>query len=251
MTTFAERLVRFDTCFNFRDLGGYETADGGRVRWRMLYRADTLHRLDGDDLNLFLDLGLRSVVDLRSQNELDDHGRIRHDGAPIVHHVPVIDVVGGPKRVIERAPDETWSVGEGYVAMADEGRRAIGEAVSLLAHPGALPAVFHCTAGKDRTGILAAIILSALGVRDEDIVDDYMMTDQSRAARNAYLQVHEPDYYAFLTNLPDSVREMQADAMPTLLAWMRGRYGSATAYLLASGVDERRLTALKADLVET
>jgi len=251
VTTFAERLVRFDTCFNFRDLGGYETADGGRVRWRMLYRADTLHRLDGDDLNLFLDLGLRSVVDLRSQNELDDHGRIRHDGAPIVHHVPVIDVVGGPKRVIERAPDETWSVGEGYVAMADEGRRAIGEAVSLLAHPGALPAVFHCTAGKDRTGILAAIILSALGVRDEDIVDDYMMTDQSRAARNAYLQVHEPDYYAFLTNLPDSVREMQADAMPTLLAWMRGRYGSATAYLLASGVDERRLTALKADLVET
>jgi protein-tyrosine phosphatase len=252
VATFAERLVRFDTCFNFRDLGGYETADGGRVRWRTLYRADTLHRLDGEDLALFLDLGLRTVVDLRSQPELDDHGRIPHDGTPVVHHVPMIDVVGGPKRVVERAPGAApQSVGEGYVAMADEGRWAIGQAVSLLTEPGALPAVFHCTAGKDRTGILAAILLSALGVRDEDIVDDYMMTGQSRAARNAYLQVHEPDYYALLANLPAAVREMQADAIPTLLAWTRARFGSVAGYLLASGVDDRRLAALRASLVDT
>jgi protein-tyrosine phosphatase len=252
VATFAERLVCFDTCFNFRDLGGYETADGGRVRWRTLYRADTLHRLDGEDLDLFLDLGLRTVVDLRSQLELDDHGRIRHDGTPVVHHVPMVDVVGGPKRVVERAPGaEPQSVGEGYVAMVDEGRWAIGQAVSLLAEPGALPAVFHCTAGKDRTGILAAILLSALGVRDEDIVDDYMMTGESRAARNAYLQAHEPDYYALLARLPAAVREMQADAIPTLLAWMRAGFGSVTEYLLASGVDERRLAALRTGLVDT
>ena len=252
MTTFAERLVRFDTCFNFRDLGGYETADGGRLRWRTLYRADTLHRLDGEDLDLFLDLGLRTVVDLRSQRELDDNGRIRHDGVPVVHHVPMIDAVVGPKRVVERAPGaEIQSVGEGYAAMADEGRFAIGQAVSRLAEPGALPAVFHCTAGKDRTGILAAILLSALGVRDEDIVDDYMMTGQSRAARNAYLQLHEPDYYAFLVNLPDTVREMQADAIPTLLAWVRARFGSVTGYLRASGVDQHRLAALRASLLDT
>jgi protein tyrosine/serine phosphatase len=142
-------------------------------------------------------------------------------------------------------------VGQGYAAMADEGRWAIGQAVALLAEPGALPAVFHCTAGKDRTGILAAILLSALGVRDEDIVDDYMMTSQSRAARNAYLEVHEPDYYAFLANLPDTVREMQADAIPTLLAWMRARFGSVTGYLRASGVDQRRLAAFRASLLDT
>jgi protein-tyrosine phosphatase len=252
VTTFAERLVRFDACFNFRDLGGYETADGGRVRWRTLYRADTLHRLDGQDLDLFLDLGLRTVVDLRSQGELDDHGRIRHDGVPVVHHVPMIDVVAGPRRVVERAPGAAiQSVGEGYVAMADEGRWAIGQVVALLAEPGALPAVFHCTAGKDRTGILAAILLSALGVPDEDIVDDYMMTGQSRAARNAYLQVHEPDYYALLANLPNAVREMQADAVPTLLAWMRARFGSVSGYLRAAGVDRRRLAALRAGLLDT
>ena len=251
MTTFAERLIRFDSCFNFRDLGGYETADGRRVRWRTLYRADTLHRLDGPDLDLFRELGLRSIIDLRSQHELDDHGRFRHDGALVVHHVPMIDVVGGPKRPVEAAPDAApRSVGEGYVSMADEGQRAIGNAVALLAGPAALPAVFHCTAGKDRTGILAAILLSAIGVRDEDIVDDYMLTGESRAARSAYLRVHEPDYYAFLANLPPAVREMHGDAIPTLLAWIRARHGSASAFLLNSGVGEDSLVALTASLLE-
>jgi protein-tyrosine phosphatase len=251
VTTFAERLVRFDTCFNFRDLGGYETDDSRRVRWRTLYRADTLHRLDGVDIDLLLGLGLRSIIDLRSQHERDDHGRFRHDGAIPVHHLPMIDVVGGPTRPVTPAPGRPpRSVGEGYVSMADEGGRVIGSAVALLARPGALPAVFHCTAGKDRTGILAAIVLSAVGVRDEDIVDDYMLTGESRAARNAYLQVNEPDYYAFLASLPDAAREMHADAIPTLLAWMRARHGSATGFLLANGVDEDSLAALKANLLE-
>jgi protein-tyrosine phosphatase len=251
VTTFAERLVRFDTCFNFRDLGGYETDDGRRVRWRTLYRADTLHRLDGPEIDLLLGLGLRSIIDLRSQHERDDHGRFRHDGAIPVHHLPMIDVVGGPTRPVTPAPGTPRrSVGEGYVAMADEGGRVIGSAVALLARPDAMPAVFHCTAGKDRTGILAAIVLSAVGVRDQDIVNDYMLTGESRAARNAYLQVNEPDYYAFLASLPDAAREMHADAIPTLLAWMRARHGSPAGFLLANGVDEDSLAALKANLLE-
>lgn len=249
--TFAERLIRFDTCFNFRDLGGYETHDGSRVRWKTLYRADTLHRLDGRDLDLFLELGLRTIIDLRSQHELDDHGRLRHDGALVVHHVPMIDVVGGPRRPVETAPDASpRSVGEGYISMADEGRRAIGDAVGLLADPGALPAVFHCTAGKDRTGILAAIVLGAIGVRDDDIVHDYMMTGESRAARSAYLQVHEPDYYEFLAGLPATVREMHPEAIPTLLAWIRAEHGSVPAFLLASGVAEDTLAALRENLLD-
>jgi len=252
VTTFAERLIRFDACFNFRDLGGYETDDGRRVRWKTLYRADTLHRLDGSDVGMFLELRLRSIIDLRSRHELEDHGRFRHaGGALVVHHVPMIDMVGGPSRPIQPTPDAPLrSPGEGYISMADEGRRAIGDAVTLLAEPGALPAVFHCTAGKDRTGILAAIVLSAIGVGDDDIVHDYMLTGESRAARSAYLRVHEPDYYAFLASLPTTVREMHGDAIPTLLAWIRAEHGSVPAFLLASGVAEDTLAALKASLLE-
>jgi protein-tyrosine phosphatase len=74
VTTFAERLIRFDACFNFRDLGGYETDDGRRMRWRTLYRADTLHRLDGSDLEVFLGLRLRSIIDLAPSTSLRTTG---------------------------------------------------------------------------------------------------------------------------------------------------------------------------------
>lgn len=250
MATFAERLVPFDACFNFRDLGGYETGDGRRLRWRTLYRADTLHRIDGADLDRFLGLRLRSIIDLRSWGELQEHGRFRHaDGHLVVHHLPMVDSVGGRARPNQfRSPPRT--AGEGYIFMTDAGRRSIGAAVRLLADPDRLPAVFHCTAGKDRTGVLAAIVLSAVGVPDRDIVADYMLTDESRAARNAYLRIHEPEYYAFLAGLPPTFRRMNTDAIPTLLTWIRAEHGSVPAFLADSGVDRHDLAALRASLLE-
>ncbi len=253
MTTFADRLVRFDTCFNFRDLGGYVTESGARVRWKRLFRADTVHRLNGADLEAFRDLRLRSIIDLRSRHELDDHGRFRHaDGAIVVHHLPMLDEVGGPTRAIPEPPPDAppLTAGDAYVFMADHGRQAIGTAVSLLAQPDRLPAVFHCTAGKDRTGILAAIVLSAVGVTDAEVVRDYMLTAESRTARDAYLRVHEPEYYAFVESLPSGMREMDAQAIPTLLSWIRAEHGSVAEFLLSSGVDHLTLAALKANLLE-
>jgi protein-tyrosine phosphatase len=134
--------------------------------------------------------------------------------------------------------------------MADTGRRAIAEAITLLAQPDAMPAVFHCTAGKDRTGILAAFVMGHLGVSDDDIVDDYMLTLESRPERNAYLQVHEPEYYEFLLNLPEPFRDMTPEAITTLLAWIRREHGTVTEYLLACGVTPDTLDGLEANLLE-
>jgi hypothetical protein len=252
VTSFAERLVRFDTCFNFRDLGGYRTADGSRVRWKTLFRADTVHRLNGADLEAFQGLRLRTVIDLRSQHELDDHGRLTAVGDTLViHHLPMLDEVGGPRRPPPE-PEEVarLTAGDAYISMADRGQRAIGTAVTLLARSDRLPAVFHCTAGKDRTGILAAIVLGALGVGDDDIVRDYMLTAESRAARDAFLEIHDPDYLAFVQSLPAAIREMDAQAIPTMLGWIRAEHGSIAAFLLASGVEETDLAALRANLLE-
>jgi protein-tyrosine phosphatase len=110
--------------------------------------------------------------------------------------------------------------------------------------------VFHCTAGKDRTGILAAVVLGALGVGDDDIVADYMLTGETRAARDAFLQTHDPDYYAFLQRLPVGFREMDAEAIPTMLAWIRSEHGTVTEFLRTGGVDEPTLTALRANLLQ-
>jgi protein-tyrosine phosphatase len=254
VTAFADRAVPFDTCFNFRDLGGYPTQDGAQVRWKTLFRADTLHRLDGADLDAFHDLGLCTVIDLRSGHEVDDHGQLRPAvDTLVVHHLPMLDEVGGPNRpapALSPAETATLTAGNAYISMADRGRHAIGRAVTLLARPERLPAVFHCTAGKDRTGILAAVVLGALGVGDDDIVVDYMLTDETRAARDAFLQIHDPDYYAFLQRLPVGFREMDADAIPTMLAWIRSEHGTVTEYLRTGGVDEPTLTALRANLLQ-
>jgi hypothetical protein len=254
VTAFADRAVPFDTCFNFRDLGGYRTEDGAQLRWRTLFRADTLHRLDGADLDVFHGLGLRTVIDLRSHHELDGHGRLRPAvDTIVVDHIPMLDEVGGPSRPLPdpaRSDGVLLTAGDAYVSMADRGRHAIGRAMALLARPERLPAVFHCTAGKDRTGIVAAVLLSALGVSDDDIVHDYMLTAESRAARDAFLEVHDPEYHAFLQNLPAAFREMDAEAIPTLLGWIRSEHGSVAEYLLSGGVERTTLTALRANLLE-
>jgi hypothetical protein len=257
VTTFGDRLVPFGTCFNFRDLGGYRAEGGARVRWKTLFRADTLHRLEGADLDAFHGLRLRTVIDLRSQHELDDHGRLRPTAdtaeTVVVHHLPMLDQVGSPSRPLPDAPPPDalpLTAGDAYIAMADQGRRAIGQAVTLLARPDALPAVFHCTAGKDRTGILAAMVLAALGVGDEDIVHDYMLTSECRTARDAYLQAHDPDYYAFVQSLPAAIREMDTEAIPTMLSWMREEHGSVAEFLRTAGVDPATLTTLRNELLE-
>jgi protein-tyrosine phosphatase len=240
MSAFAERAVPFATCFNFRDMGGWRTTDGRELKWHTLYRADTLHRLHGEELELLTSLGLRTIVDLRSANELEVHGRFRHVGDDVcLHHIPLVDEAGPSAN---RPPasgalsDSPRSLGDAYTAMATRGQESIARAVGTLCEPGALPAVFHCTAGKDRTGILAAILLSAVGVRDEEILEDYALTAESRAARYAWLAVHDPDYLAFLQTLPPEALEVRSEAIQVMLDHLRADHGTVAEYLTGGGL---------------
>ena len=161
-------------CVNFRDLGGYPAADGSRIRWRQLFRADGLTRLDEDDCSHLSDLGLATVIDLRTQGELDERGSFpRHTLAVAYHHLPLTDVLP-PTEDLARY-DEPSFVTRRYEDLFAQGAASLARAVDVLAEPGALPAVFHCSAGKDRTGVLAAIVLGFLGVPREVIVEDYAL----------------------------------------------------------------------------
>lgn len=246
--SFAERTVAFTTCFNFRDLGGWRTVDGRHVRWRTLYRADTLHRFDDEDRVRFGELGIRTVVDLRGRHELERDGRLGHVDGVRYHHVPLLDQagVGAEQAVDARVP----SLADAYVAMAERGRAAVARCVGLLAEPGALPAVFHCTAGKDRTGIVAAVVLSAIGVLEADVVADYALTAASRGARRAWLAVHDPAFAAHLDTLPPEALEVRPAAIAALVEHLRLAYGSAAAYLRAGGLADGALARLRQGLLE-
>ncbi len=250
----ASRHVEFEACFNFRDLGGYETADGRRVRWNVLYRSDTLHRLTATDIQQFDVLGLRTVIDLRSGTELEDHGQFVAANANVAwHHVPMLDSV----KLAPRDPSELaagfaqpLAPGEGYVRIAEEFSGSVARAFDVLSGDDALPAVFHCTSGKDRTGIIAAAVLDFLGVPDDVIAADYVLTERARARSTTWIEANEPAFAALLAQIPPERRVVRPETILGFLVGIRSKYGSVAEFLAELGVPEGRLDALRERLLE-
>ena len=138
-----DRLVALEAVHNFRDLGGYTTIDGRVTRWQTLYRADGLHRLTTADVEALRALGLHTVVDLRTDRELDERGTFPVDAYPVTfHHLPVIDVTWDPNTGDESDPAEFLF--HQYESLLAYGEPLFAKAFHLLGLPGALPAVFHC-----------------------------------------------------------------------------------------------------------
>jgi protein tyrosine/serine phosphatase len=253
MTTLESRQVVFEACFNFRDLGGYETDDGGRTRWHTLYRSDSLHRLTPADEVLFQSLSIRSVIDLRSGTELDDHGRFRVDGGDTVwHHAPMLDNVKlrvPPDGEAAPARDEKAAANP-YVYIIDGFGASICATFKLLAVEGALPAVFHCMSGKDRTGIVSALLLDLLGVPDDAIAADYALTEETRVRSTRWIEAHEPELAAFFARIPPDLNRAHPEKILELLGHIRSSYGSTAAFLDKLGVTEEEQSALKRHLLE-
>ena len=177
-TLAASRVIPLDAVHNFRDLGGYPTTDGRVTRWRRLFRADGLYRLTPEDLEVVRELGIHTVLDLRTPNELVERGRFPVEDHPVdFHHLPMIDVIWDPAAFDASQPPADFLL-DMYRFMLESAEVRVAKAFQVLAMPGALPAVFHCAAGKDRTGIMAGLVLSSLGVSDADVVADYALTDR-------------------------------------------------------------------------
>ena len=172
------RHIELERVFNFRDLGGYPTRDGRTTKWQTLFRADGIHRLSEADVDTLRPLGLRTIIDLRTPDEIEEHGRFPLDAyaaSASYHHQPVLDVIWTPEQ-IERFGESPTFLVDRYREMLVIGDRALGESLRLFGAAETYPAVFHCAAGKDRTGILAALVLGLLGVPDEVIAEDYALS---------------------------------------------------------------------------
>jgi protein-tyrosine phosphatase len=243
-----ERLIPLSGPVNFRDLGGYETADGRQVRWRRLFRSDSLSPVTADDARLLTeDLGLLAVVDLRTSREVERDGRGGlADVALHYHHVPLIEEVDiGPdaRRPFDR------SLHEAYAHLLGRCAGRISEALGAIAGEAAEhPTVFHCTAGKDRTGIVAALVLAFLGVSDEDIVADYILTQDvmptmmERYPRRA-LRSGAGDRY------PSPILRAEAETMSETLSVLAEEYGSADGWAAAADLDPAVVTGLRQALL--
>jgi protein-tyrosine phosphatase len=243
MTT--ERVIALEGAVNFRDLGGYATVDGRQTRWRVLFRADGLSELSPTDFAVMRDLGIRTVVDLRSGYEVEQ-SRFDVAAHPAdFHHFPFID----------QLPDvETWDrqpglLGAQYKEMLDDAAPQIISALGVLAAPEAQPAVFHCTAGKDRTGLLSALVLSLLGVPEETVVADYALSGEAMERLRAKLILKYPDGKDVIADI-DEVFSAKPDNMVELLRYLRERYGSVIEYAATVGVPDALVDRLRQTLLE-
>ena len=240
-----DRNLTFSSIYNFRDVGGYAAADGRTVRWRRLFRSDSLHSLGEADRAAFAELGIRTVVDLRRPFEVERHGRVpHHDGLDyrniVLEHLDWNSVEHPPGTVHER-----W-LADRYLNFAEDGRTALGTALSIIADPAAAPVVVHCMAGKDRTGVTCALALSLIGVSDEDIAADYALTTTSMASLVAHLREKDPAIVDGQEHMFDS----PAEAMTMFLTDLRERHGSVEAYVREIGLKDEQVAAMRDHLLE-
>jgi len=251
-----ERVIPFEGGHNFRDLGGYSTRDGRVVARGLVYRSGTMAELSDADHAILDTLGLKVICDFRSNSERDrrpsrlppeadfeiwsrDHG---------TSHGDVTKILSQPGATAETARQHILNT---YKDLAYEQAPSYRELFQRLAY-GPLPLMFHCAAGKDRTGIAAALILDLLGVDRDIIGEDYAVTDQF-FARGCELIAKDP-FGSELRGIDQSIWEPVMRADPAYLTSMFDaldeRHGSAQGFLRDElGLGDAEFTAIRTRLL--
>ncbi|MCQ4043279.1 tyrosine-protein phosphatase [Streptantibioticus rubrisoli] len=240
------RHIAFECLHNFRDLGGYQTVDGRTVRWGRLFRSDSLGKLQGQDWDRFLALDVRTVIDLRYPWEIRRSGRVPPYEGLVYHNLSIehrpYDQAGLAPEV-EPAP----FLADKYTEVAHDGVKELRRALEIVADD-TLPLVFHCHSGKDRTGLLAMLILALIGVREDDIVADFALTELATERLVAEWHASYPD----LTLRWPGYGRAPAEIMRLFLARLNSRYGSVQGYAYERlGVDNELVAALRSQLLDS
>ncbi|MFE4519003.1 tyrosine-protein phosphatase [Kitasatospora sp. NPDC056783] len=242
MTT---RHIGFEALHNFRDLGGYRASGGRTVRWGLLYRSDSLGKLSSPgDLEKLRSLGVRTVIDLRYDWEIAAKGRVP-DAEGLEYHNLSIEHRPYDQAEIDPELDPWRYLADRFAEVAEDGVKEIRRALDVITAAEA-PVVFHCASGKDRTGLVAALLLTALGVSEDDIAADFALTELATPhlvadwhAAHPGRELRWPGY----GRAPETVIRLA-------LADLTARHGSVEAYLTGTlGIDREQLDALRGRLL--
>jgi protein-tyrosine phosphatase len=238
-----ERGVVFTDVYNFRDLGGYPAADGRTVAWGRLYRSDDLAQLSATDLETFAALGIRTVIDLRRPNEVAEFGRFPETDGVEYHHIH-LPHPHWPSQHFSDTAARTEFVVDRYREMSIASADGFGAALRLIADAETAPLVFHCIAGKDRTGILSALTLSLLGVDDDTVADDYALSEAAEPQAWVRWAKRRPGIVR-----PENVTISPREAMLQFLTEIRDRHESVAGYVASVGVTDDHIAALRRHLL--
>ncbi|HMD46311.1 MAG TPA: tyrosine-protein phosphatase [Acidimicrobiales bacterium] len=233
--------------FNFRDVGGYPAADGRRTRRRRVYRSDTLSELTAADVEVLEGMGVATVVDLRTPTEVARDGS--HPLDPDRVHYANLSVLAEEGGESHAAPAEEDGMAARYLWYLEVSSPVVADALRYAADPARLPVVYHCTAGKDRTGVVVALLLALLGVERPAIVADYVATTAAMPAIVERLRNH-PVYGRRIAEVPGARFSVDGATMEAFLDGVDERYGGPVGWAAAAGLGAAFTGALAANLLE-
>lgn len=235
------RHIRLDGAHNVRDLGGYP-ADGGQTRWGIFMRGDSLHQLSDADIETLLNAGTRTVIDLRHEGEVRAApNRLAGITQIAYRHIPIFR-----GSVSEGAIHDLRQV---YTYMIDRCQEGLGETLSALTEAESGGVLFHCSAGKDRTGIVAALTLGLVGVSDAVIAADYALTAAAMESLRPIL-VEQTIARGGSAGALEPLLSSHAEDILALLDYVRATYGGVEAYAARLGLDGERMAQLRGRFVE-
>jgi protein-tyrosine phosphatase len=235
---------------NFRDMGGYLGAEGRRVRWGRVFRSDALVFEDRAFAG-FLALGIRAIYDLRSDTERETNPNHLPEGDHRVHHYSLVGEESARPAIEAGLTDGEAFLSELYTRMLETMAPSFGAILTGLADQAQLPAVFHCAAGKDRTGMVAALLLLGLGVDETVVLDDYELTSRYRTAEQVQaVMVRLEGERNIAAEVVAGILRTPRWAMEAAVKEIEHRHGGIDGYLTTTaGVGPETLDRLRAALL--
>jgi protein-tyrosine phosphatase len=248
------KLIETRTTFNFRDFGGYASATGRMVKPDLLFRCGSPDLIDKSEASTLQEqFSIQTIIDLRHQDELQE----RNDRGALVDivenrfHLSVIDATRAMKENSEDL-DIAYGVGQSgprYFALLERGEAVWREVIRILLDPSSYPILAHCTAGKDRTGVTAALILDLLGVSHDDIAEDYALSSQSAGRLYDYLIESGRE---LVGTRDEAIERMLTPRsyMDDFLALLREHYGGAESYFKKLGFSDIEINEIREFLLD-
>ncbi|WP_210484494.1 tyrosine-protein phosphatase [Microvirga antarctica] len=238
------RVLALDGTHNVRDIGGYPIQGGGQTQWRKILRGDGLHLMSGPAQDDLLAMGVRTIVDLRNAAELEAEPNPFATRQDVTYHnIPLFSALAPIHLAQEAASGPAFSMGVRYRQALDQCQERILLVMQAIARSRDGAVLFHCSAGKDRTGVIAGLLLSAAGVDDEMIVSDYALTQEVagtlllRLRSNAVARgIAEAHADRFLACDPSFMR--------TTISHLTQTYGGSRPYLTTIGLSNSDLGAV-------
>jgi len=246
MSNSRETRYIFDGLYNFRDFGGL-SGDGGKVKHGILFRSDAFGDASERDISILLkEIGINRILDLRTDREISAEKPTPMIEMGIDYRRRIID--SGPGSAIENAPAGE-RLAYRYMEYFGFGRDSIISVVKDLSEDNSWKTVIHCRAGKDRTGVIAAVVLGILGVSEEEISKDYALTGLAMPKIMERLR-QSPTYSANVSRLPEEMYSAVSETMGTFIKFVSEKFGSFENWALNNGVTGDEIRRLRSNLLE-